>query len=331
MSSLLMFFAPLFLYPLIAIVAVLILRTTLPQQPLLGLLEGRRLPVSLTDKASGRRPKWGEKKRKSAAPVISPAFEARIARARARRQAAPSPRLNTGAPSKPVIDKPTNRGTITGYEPAVLKDMPVPTGPFMHGVPGLGLGSSGFDPKAIELGQAGEANFAKALAKNAYTDKFATFWSVHLPDGIGNIDPKYRNVDIDCVILSSNTVWLVDIKNYRQGDVTYRSYGDHLYVEDNATGSWIGKPYKMSRNMQNAQLRFTEVLQDRNVRVEAVVVFMPTPMGVGKIDPHTRWPDTVRPYMLPDFLDRLAYTQPYDDTQPASRVTSQYIKKLVKK
>lgn len=331
LTPILTFFGPLILYPLVASVAVLALRTTLPQQPLLGLFEGRRLPVSLTDQAYGHRPKWGEKTGKPATPIASSPFEARIARARDRGQAAPPSRPNTGAPSKPTIDKPTTRGTITGYEPAALKDMPVPTDPFMHGVPGLGLSSSGFGSKAIELGQAGETNFAKALAKNGYTDKFATFWSVHLPDEIGNIDSKYHNVDIDCVILSSNKVWLVDLKNYRQGDVTYHSYGDRLYVEDNTTGSWVGKPYKMSRNMQNAELRFAKMLQNRNVRVEAVVVFMPTPMGVGKVAPQTRWPDTVRPYMLPDFLDRLAYTQPYDDTRQEARVTGQYIKKLVKR
>jgi hypothetical protein len=309
--------APVPIYPIVAIVMVVVFKKTFAKRPLLGLLKDQPPVVSLTRHYN---PHALARRTRPHTPPGSPRYTSTS-----------RTKTATGrAPERPTIDKPTNRGTLTGFEPEKLKNVPMPTSDHMHGSPGIGLGDSGFGAQAIELGQAGEANFAKVLGMEGFIDKFPTFWSVHLPDENGDVDEKYRNVDIDCVILTGDTLWLVDLKNYRQGDVTYRTYGERLYVEDNATGSWVGEPYKMSRNMSNAELRFSKLLTRKPVRVESVVVFMPTPMGVGQTTPETRWPDRVKTYMLPDFLDRLRTSKTYDSKDFDVYSVSYHVRKLLK-
>ena len=65
----------------------------------------------------------------------------------------------------PTISRATHNGKMTGFEPQKLKNYKLYQHELMFGEPGKGLNKSGFDESAVNLGQEGEINFAKALQK----------------------------------------------------------------------------------------------------------------------------------------------------------------------
>ena len=126
----------------------------------------------------------------------------------------------------PTIAKASNDGKLTGFEPQKLEKYSLNQFELMFGEPGKGLSASNFDNKMIQLGQEGELNFAKSLQKKNLLNRLVTFWSVH---NLG-IDDEKVPADVDCVIVSGNTIWLIDLKLYASGDVVYRSDKDFLYL-----------------------------------------------------------------------------------------------------
>lgn len=206
-------------------------------------------------------------------------------------------------PSGQVLERATRPGTVTGFEPRDLDGVELVRSPLMHGNPGVGLGDSGFDATAVRLGQKGEVNFAKALAKTGLLSRFATFWSIHMlaKDTYGT-----EAADVDCAIITGHTIWLVDVKYYAGGDVVYRAEGDRrLVCYDGATGQQVGKTKTMSKNMQMAVDRFRSRYQNyKTFRLEARVVFVPTNSGSGRIE-GVQWPGGVPAVTLADFLAEL--------------------------
>ena len=67
--------------------------------------------------------------------------------------------------------------------------------------------------------------------------------------------------DIDCVLISKKSVYLIDLKLYAQGNITWKTVKNENQVVavDNITGDWVGEPKDMSRNMYYA----TERIQDK--------------------------------------------------------------------
>lgn len=242
---------------------------------------------------------------------------------------------STPAPVVPRTEKVTNPGRITGYEPRALDDIALPTPgdhPLMEGSPGSGLSSSGFDAKAIELGQAGETNFAKALSLSGALDKYATFWSVNRPDWDGN----HSGADVDCIILTASTLWLLDMKFYKGGDATYKTYGNTLHLYDTATGHEVGAPKKMSRNMEIADDIFSHhLVRDRwsaqhKVTVQSRVLLIPTNAGAPTIDSNARWTGGIRIENLDEFLNRLNNQSAFDPADPALATVRRGLRTLVK-
>lgn len=211
-------------------------------------------------------------------------------------------KLDQSGASKP-LKAATEPGIISGYEPNVLEEMQLPTFELMYGTPGAGLSESGFNETAIRLGQIGERNFAKALAKEGLLERFATFWSVHMlsKDTYGKQD-----ADVDCAIITGQTIWLVDVKYYTGGNVVYRANDDKQIVcFDIPTGQQVGKPKFMTKNMKMGIDRFKSRYQNyKNFRLEARVVFVPTNAGVGKIE-GVYWPGKIPAVTLPEFIAEL--------------------------
>lgn len=205
--------------------------------------------------------------------------------------------------SSDVLERATERGVISGYEPEALKSVQLPDLPLMHGSPGAGLSDSGFDKGAVRAGQTGEVNFAKALVKSGLIQRFATFWSIHMlsKDTYGK-----EQSDVDCAIVTGHTIYLVDLKYYPGGNVAYRTKdGQQLYCYDVPTGQQIGQPKKMSKNMQMAVERFRSRYKNYgSFGLQARVVLVPTNSGVGRID-GVKWPGGIPAVMLPDFLAEL--------------------------
>ena len=218
----------------------------------------------------------------------------------AREKAAPSGNRRA---SSGVLERATEKGLISGYEPEALKTVEIPALPLMHGSPGVGLSDSGFDKGAVRAGQTGEINFAKALVKAGLIQRFATFWSIHMlsKDTYGK-----EQSDVDCAIVTGHTIYLVDVKYYPGGNVAYRSPdGQQLICYDVPTGQQVGQPKKMSKNMQMAVERFSSRYKNYgSFGLQARVVLVPTNSGVGRIE-GVKWPGDIPAVMLPDFLAEL--------------------------
>ena len=210
-----------------------------------------------------------------------------------------------------IISKATHNGKMTGFEPQKLKNYKLYQHELMFGEPGKGLNKSGFDESAINLGQEGEINFAKALQKQGLLEKLVTFWSIHNL----NLEDKRLDADIDCVIVSGSTIWLVDLKFYISGNVIYKEEDGLLYTIDSATGFQIGMPKKMSPNMSYAKESFSHKFGNllKYYRLETRVVLMPTFKGAGKLD-NVFWPGHIKAVSLEEMLDELSRKDKFKDT-----------------
>lgn len=235
--------------------------------------------------------------------------------------------------------RPSAPGELTGYEPSALADVELVSRAWMYGQPGVGLGAAGFDQHALERGQEGEVNFAKVLEQRGFLERFATFWSVHMPDeGVGA--SRQFQTDIDCVIVTGTSMWLVDVKNYSQGGVRWtvehedalgRSSAPTLVAIDLQTGGAVGQPRKMSANMKLAHERFEAKLRNIGVRtaLKPVVVMMPREDGIGRID-DVVWPGSIPAAGLPDLLRWLEEEPDFVPTGEASTLLVPILSALLK-
>lgn len=231
------------------------------------------------------------------------------------------------------LDKATNPGLRSQYDADQIMDWPLPTGhSLMFGAPGEGLSSSGFKKANIAKGQLGEVNFAKALGAEGMLDRFATFWSLHIPGEEVGRSEKYES-DIDCVIVTGDSILVVDLKYYSQGDVTWRvnESGDLLSV-DNATGYYVGPPRRASRNMVMAHSVVTSRAELARLpySVYSVVVFIPTEMGMGYIEPDTDWPSGIPLVTLHDILGFLGDRPSVNPDHPDAAAAIRMFKNLIR-
>jgi hypothetical protein len=207
----------------------------------------------------------------------------------------------------------TNKGRMTGFEPKHLENLPVPRSPRMIGVPGEGLVEAiELDENNVRLGQMGEENFAKVLAKTNHLARFGTAWSIPVPDQERFVPGPY-NTDIDCVIATHDNIYLVDLKNYKSGDVRYHTKTPLLLAEDAVTGKQVGEVKTMSRNMEMA----TNAMRHHfpKVNIVPVVVFMPTNKGEGFLD-NVYWPGDIRAVNLSQFVTELSFQKDFSYEAP---------------
>jgi len=222
-------------------------------------------------------------------------------------------RPHVGTPGTGTVSTASGNGRMTGFEPSALKNLKVPEFPTMTGKPGAGLhGAAGMSQTNITLGVAGEENFAKALGLSRMLGRFATTWSVPVPDQDAFVPGPY-STDIDCVLATGSAIFLVDLKNYKSGDVRYYNRGNQLYCEDGSTGKQVGEVKTMSRNMEMATSAMRHHFPQANI--VPVVVFMPTDKGEATLD-NVVWPGGVPAMGLTDFLSVLANQQDFAWNMP---------------
>lgn len=198
--------------------------------------------------------------------------------------------------------RPLAKGRMTGFEPAKLRSYQAPVSLRAHGLAGLGLFDSDFDRASIYNGQRGEVGFYKALCLEDLIDDCSSYWSVAMPgdDGTARPDSKYQT-DVDCIVVQGKTMYLIDLKYYASGDVTWHTRdGQWLLCRDNTTREQVGKPRHMSRNMAMAQDRFRRIFP--GLQIQSYVVLIPTQDGLGDIAPGTAWPGNVELIDLPAML-----------------------------
>lgn len=227
--------------------------------------------------------------------------------------------------------EPTAVGRMTGLEPAALTTVEVPQLPHLFGTPGAGLAGSGFGAQQISKGQAGELNFARALQHTGQLPRMASFWSVHMPDETVGASTTLSG-DIDCVLATGRSVYLLDVKNYTQGDVTWCLEDGTLRLIDNPSGGYIGPARTMSRNMELAVDRVREKLRRLGLehRVVGKVVFMPTDLGMGTISPEVRWPGDIPAEPVDQTLAELAAEPDFTLDAPDSEHVVRVFRWLVK-
>lgn len=225
--------------------------------------------------------------------------------------------------NSPVIIKSATRpGFMTGYEPRSLKHVSIPRGPKILGEPGKGLNNATqMSAQNIALGIEGEANFARALEKADLIDNFVTLWSVQMPDHNGMYPNTKVNTDIDCVLLSHDTIYLIDLKNYASGDVIYQTSNATLYSIDVATGAQIGQPKTMSRNMEMADSIIKKHFP--RLKIKSVVVFMPTNKGEGSIQ-NVYWPGGIPAVNLSSFIKELNTLPPIANNSKTIQTQSSF-------
>lgn len=213
-------------------------------------------------------------------------------------------RAGTPKPQLEAISRPSGKGRMTGFEPQALRPYHPPVSICAKGIAGLGLFESDFSRKNVYTGQLGEAGFYKALCRENIIDNFSSYWSVAMPALGGKPIPDQKfNTDIDCVIVQGDTIYLIDLKYYSSGAVTWYAENEWLLCRDDKTGKQVKDPRKMSRNMEMAQNRFRDVFPGTNI--ELYVVLVPTNDGLGKVASGTMWPGAVPLITLPDMLARL--------------------------
>lgn len=223
-----------------------------------------------------------------------------------------------GSPARGV-SKASQNGPATGFEPHLIKDTPVYS-TRMHGTPGGGLLNSDFDENSITAGVTGEMNFARALAAtdgssidysgigdSSILNRVESFWSCGIPDynRADFIDPTTKG-DIDCIILTGRNLYLIDLKFYRGGDITYSNDSQgNLVTTDNQTGRTVGKPYQMSGNMAMAYRRVKKHYS--HLSVKPCVVLVPQENGQSSISPGTVWSGGIPVMNMTDIIQVLAH------------------------
>ena len=210
----------------------------------------------------------------------------------------------------PLLPKATSPGRTTGFEPRQLERIELKPQPLMAGRPGSGLSASGFSEENIKAGQKGELNFAKALQKAGLLGNFQTYWSVSLPDRANFLPSREYETDVDCIIVTGQRLYLVDLKNYKGGGLTYESERGKLQARDDATGALVRVSGKMSRNMELAQELFRSHLGPRGYTVVSRVVFMPQNSGEPKMK-NVYWPGAIHAMVLTEFLEELSRETPF--------------------
>ena len=92
----------------------------------------------------------------------------------------------------------------------------------MFGKPGGGLlASTTLNRGNAVIGAKGEECFAKALKKHGILDQVDSFWSIAMPSKFGLTPDAQLQTDIDCIITVGDTIFLIDVKMYQSGAVTY--------------------------------------------------------------------------------------------------------------
>lgn len=209
----------------------------------------------------------------------------------------------------------TGSGIITGYEPSVFKSIPLERTPLMFGSPGIGRVWQGFESPQVIMNRFGALNFAKALQMEALNCKFAFFWSVHIPGDPFGYTQDLES-DVDCIIVTGSSVFLVDIKNYEQGNVSWHESNGYVVMEDRSMLIEPAIQLEMTMSMQHATEIVLDKLNNEKIPnwVTPRIVFMPRTYGIGDI--RATWPGDSLALGLPDMLKELAQEPPLDLDNP---------------
>src|SRR5690606_38142600 len=189
--------------------------------------------------------------------------------------------------------------------------------------PGAGLSGTNYDEQKVNAGALGELNCAKILQKNDYLDKYATYRSAQYPSSTSTGTDIEWDADIDWILVGNNSVYLIDLKLYSQGNVTWEvsEDGNQIWSLDNVTGNFHKTPMKMSKNMSYATKRVKEKLEKLGImmKVNPYVVMLPTDKGIGKVE-NIYWPGKIECVTILDFLKIIEKEKPFNEQREDLKV-----------
>jgi hypothetical protein len=209
----------------------------------------------------------------------------------------PRPKVSPHSTPHPVyVDdghKPAVSSVKTPYDNKALDrvELDLTAYQWMRGTPGVGLDAAltagKMTASAVSAGQAGEELLAKALSitdvnggvvtaessNQSILDSVRSYWSVAMPHPhYPHMKDPEMEADIDCILVTANTIILLDAKLYRGGNIIYRNgVAEQLVTYDKDTGKPFGRPYSMSRNMVLAHKRIAELYPKMKVRAMVVL------------------------------------------------------------
>lgn len=195
-------------------------------------------------------------------------------------------------PAAKTIATSQNTGTYTPrltIAPAPAGSIPhisTSTRPNMHGTPGAGLSSQTFGEERASMGTEGEQKLADILAYYQ-VDRYAqVFYSLRIPN--------YENIDVDCAVLTSRDLYLIDAKLWKKADrqavfarlTPDNGYGAKLLLRDYdpTTGLPTGPilaEYELRKTMTMAAPEYRKLVP--NITVHTVTVVCPNSSGTAGI------------------------------------------------
>lgn len=146
-------------------------------------------------------------------------------------------------------------------------------------------------------------------------DRFATYWSLHLPDvdGGGTVDAELSKYDIDCVIQTEDQLWLIDVKRWTKATLLGMQDKDRPLM-----GEALGRVETMVRKWGFS-----------GYRIRAYVVLMPadgiTDMGSSIRDLNLGLGGRVKVVHLTEMLRRLTAESSYTHTENEQKLSRQFI------
>jgi hypothetical protein len=187
----------------------------------------------------------------------------------------------------------------------LLKDVDITGARNVHGIPGSGLDTSGFDQKNIDAGQAGEKRLSQLIGSSDLLASYASFWSLKASDTL--------DTDVDCVLYANGVMWLLDAKNYAAKYNGQYVTGESVLTNDGSRGDAIAtvdyhgtmiKSYNTSNNMRMAAEWYRKLFPGIDVR--PLVLLCPTYDGsTYGIKAGTAWPGWVPVTQADPFISEL--------------------------
>ena len=205
----------------------------------------------------------------------------------------------------------------------------------VRGLPGSGLGESGFDYAHQKAGQRGEISIAKALlASGLLDDSNTSVWF-----SLRNPSDTSGQADIDIALIYEDRLYLLDAKRFvpeHEGEVLLTPH-----VAPLTPAPWIlktsgGKEYTATVNMKLAtetvKREIHELAKCDTVMVIAEILLARTPKGtLGTENTGVRWPGDVPVESADAFIDDLLQDRRFiafnSDTQ---NNVERYLDSLVK-
>jgi hypothetical protein len=150
----------------------------------------------------------------------------------------------------------------------------------------------------------GERSLRDKAGFTPIIDAVHTYWSVAVPSWSepDQPDPKL-NAHVDCVLVTENTILLIDTKMWRGGNIEYRNgISNNLVTYKKGTRVETGTPYQMDDNLLKASVAFGSLYPQMTVKTMVIVI----PSHAGEATVRSTWSGYIPMKNLSDAMVEIA-------------------------